>query len=79
MPVKIASFLGQTSKKLQHKCFVVQHIPDTIYYRVEKPENSTQCAKPDVGVNKEEKALKTGNFRLHVYLNNIWNNNGKYF
>ena len=61
---------------------MVQHIPDTIYYRVEKPENSTQCAKPDFGVKNadlEEKSLKTGNCRLHVYLNNIWNNNGKDF
>ena len=47
---------------------------------VEKPENSTQCAKPDFGVKNadlEEKSLKTGNCRLHVYLNNIWNNDGK--
>ena len=52
----------------------MQHIPDTIYYRVGKPENSTQCAKPDFWVKNadlEEKTLKTGKCRLHVYFNNI--------
>ena len=60
---------------------MVQHIPDTLYYRVKKPENSTPCAKPDFGVKMRilKKSLKTGNCRLHVYLNNVWNGNGKTF
>ena len=73
---------GQTSKKLQYICFVVQHIPNTLFYRVTKPENSTSSAKPDFGVKNadlEEKSLKTGNCVLHIYLYNIWNNNGKNF
>ena len=61
---------------------MAQHYQDTIYYRVVKPENPTPCAKPDFGVKNadlEEKSTKIGNCQFHVYLNNIWNNNGKDF
>ena len=61
---------------------MVQHFPDTIFYRVVKPENHTLCAKPDFGeknADLEEKSMKTGNCRLRGYLNNSWNNSGKDF
>ena len=77
-PVKIVIFLAKHQRNCNiHVMFLWSNIFQTPYITVWKTLKTTPWAKPDFGVKNadlEEKSLNTGNCRLHVYLNNIWNN-----